>query len=116
MNPTNLGAIFRSAAALGMEAVLLAPGYHIQHILYIAKPISLPDNKLNFIVCCFNAGIILLHGISWGAYSHHVLPVHSPEGRHIDYRQVTTTTVIFSAALNILASVSHQPFQLHTRN
>ena len=26
MNPTNLGAIFRSAAALGMEAVLLAPG------------------------------------------------------------------------------------------
>lgn len=26
MNPTNLGAIFRSAAALGMEAVLLTPG------------------------------------------------------------------------------------------
>ena len=26
MNPTNLGAIFRSAAALGMEAVLLSPG------------------------------------------------------------------------------------------
>lgn len=26
MNPTNLGAIFRSAAALGMDAVLLTPG------------------------------------------------------------------------------------------
>ena len=26
MNPTNMGAIFRSAAALGMEAVLLTPG------------------------------------------------------------------------------------------
>ena len=26
MNPTNIGAIFRSAAALGMEAVLLTPG------------------------------------------------------------------------------------------
>ena len=26
MNPTNLGAIFRSAAALGMDAVLLSPG------------------------------------------------------------------------------------------
>lgn len=26
MNPTNLGAVFRSAAALGMEAVLLTPG------------------------------------------------------------------------------------------
>lgn len=26
MNPTNVGAIFRSAAALGMDAVLLAPG------------------------------------------------------------------------------------------
>ncbi len=26
MNPTNLGAIFRSAAALGMEAILLTPG------------------------------------------------------------------------------------------
>lgn len=26
MNPTNMGAIFRSAAALGMEAVLLSPG------------------------------------------------------------------------------------------
>ena len=26
MNPTNVGAIFRSAAALGMDAVLLTPG------------------------------------------------------------------------------------------
>ena len=26
MNPTNIGAIFRSAAALGMDAVLLTPG------------------------------------------------------------------------------------------
>ena len=26
MNPTNIGAIFRSAAALGMEAILLTPG------------------------------------------------------------------------------------------
>ena len=25
MNPTNLGAIFRSAAAMGMDAILLAP-------------------------------------------------------------------------------------------
>ena len=25
MNPTNLGAIFRSAAAMGMDAVLLTP-------------------------------------------------------------------------------------------
>ena len=26
VNPTNIGAIFRSAAALGMDAVLLTPG------------------------------------------------------------------------------------------
>lgn len=26
MNPTNIGAIFRSAAALGMDAVLMTPG------------------------------------------------------------------------------------------
>lgn len=51
--------------------------------------------------------------VAWyfmGAYSHHILPVHSPKGRHMDYCQLTTTIVIVSAALNILASVSHWPF------
>ena len=31
MNPTNIGAIFRSAAALGMDAVLLTPLLQIPH-------------------------------------------------------------------------------------
>lgn len=32
VNPTNIGAIFRSAAALGMDAVLLTPGAAIRYI------------------------------------------------------------------------------------
>lgn len=58
---------------------------------------------------------LLLHGISWGALPHHILPVHF-KGRHMDYCQLTTTIVIVSLPWTSLQVSPIGLFQLHTRN